>query len=283
MKYYLNELSILSPCSNSREQGKKLMEQFVNVCREAEKIGFDQLKIGNYGWQGKISIKNICLSDEYFVFTWLRDSTVKQDIQDRFRAIATQTPFVDDDEEEILQQHQALIYNYNNKEALGLGLAYLKSTLAVSFMSSDEWNTTNVNLERWHNDKDPDIVTIDRHAAALEHIDIIKRTFEFNPKHGICGKGAFPNESIMHCCTIGEAEKLLNRALSHPKRDRWFCNYDKKNGLFVVFLPHEEQRGKYHGFHYENTPNSDPDRDLNNPQNGIPKFMQDKLKQRMGV
>ena len=88
----------------------------------------------------------------------------------------------------------------------------------------------------------------------------------------------------MHCCTVEEAEKLLNTALPHPRKDRWFCNYDKKHEQFVVFLPHEEQRGnKYHGFHYENTPNADPDRDLNNPQNGIPKFMQDKLKHRMSV
>ena len=58
------------------------------------------------------------------------------------------------------------------------------------------------------------------------------------------------------------------------------CN--KVKIFFFERQPHEEQRGnKYHGFHYENTPNNDPNRDLNNPQNGIPKYMQDKLRQRM--
>ena len=85
----------------------------------------------------------------------------------------------------------------------------------------------------------------------------------------------------MYCCDEKEAEILLNTALQHPKKERWFCNYDNKNKRFIVFLPHDEEHGKYHGFHYENTPNTDPDRDLNNPQNGIPLSLQNKLKQRM--
>jgi hypothetical protein len=275
MIYYLNELSILSPCSESQEQARELMEQFTTVCRKAKKIGYDNLRY-------EMKLKGICLSENYYVEAWLRDQEVEREIRDSFRNITVQTPFYENDDETVLEQQKTFIYSYRGKEALGLGLAHLKETLVVSFMTHDEWNTTNIDLEQWlyeNNSINP--VQILLHTALSTHIDTIRKTFEFNPKHGINGRNAQPNQSIMYCSTKQEAEILLNTALIHPKRDRWFCNYDNENNRFVVFLPHEEENDKYHGFHYENTPNADPDRDLNNPQNGIPRHFQEKLKYRM--
>lgn len=272
MTYYLNELSVQYPCSETREQGRELMAQFVGVCQKVKKIGFDKIRY-------TFSLKGICLSSDYFVQTWLKDQDVEREIRDKFRAITNETPYFDEDDSSVLEQQEKWIYSYNSQETQGLSLAHFKDTLAVSFMTDIQWDATDIKIQRLFDDK-TDIVNV-RHAATNKHIEAIKRIFEFNPKHGKCGKSAQSNQSKMYCCDEKEAEILLNTALQHPKKERWFCNYDNKNKRFIVFLPHSEEQGKYHGFHYENTPNADPNRDLNNPQNGIPLSLQDKLKQRM--
>jgi hypothetical protein len=224
-----------------------------------------------------MSLTGICLAHNYYVGTWLKDEDVDIELRRYFKNIGNKSPYYDESDTLIIQQQQTSIYSYNNVEALGLGFAHLRETLAVSFSTHPRWDTSNITLERWFDERVEPVQI--RHAALPSHIDTLKRIFECNPKHGWCGKGAQPNQSVMYCCTIAEAEILLNTALVHPQKERWFCNYDPHNKRFIVFLPHET--GKYHGFHYENTPNADPDRDLNNPKNGIPKSMQAKLRERM--
>lgn len=273
MIYYLNELSIKTPCVETIILAQELMKDFVRVCNEAKKLGYTQLRFS-------ISLKGICLSENYFVATWLKDEEVDIDEKRRFRNINNKSPYFEGDDTLILKQQDTSIYSYKNEIALGLGFAHLKETLAVSFSTDAQWNSTEIELEQLF-EATKKVVKVERHAAHPSHIKIMKRVFEFNPKHGRCGKGAHSGQSIMYCCHESEAELLLNTALLHPKKDKWFCNYDTANKRFIVFLPHEVNKGKYHGFHYENTLNDDPDRDLNNSQNGIPKQMQLKLKDRM--
>ena len=276
MFYYLNELSICNPCCESKSESRVIMESFTTVCRKIKKLGYDQLRYD-------ISLKGICLSINYYVESWLKDDEVEKEIKDRYRDIVTNTPFIDEGDEETQYQKENIVHNFAGKEAFGLGLAQLKSTMSVSFMTDKEWDCTSIELEKWIlNEGDGIITTCEvMHVSKPEHLDIIKKNFEFNPKHGICGKGAFTDQSIMYCCNEYEAEILLNTALPHPRRLKWYCNYDKQNGRFIVFLPHEQEHNKYHGFHYENQRNADPDRDLNNDQNGIPLNTQKELIKRM--
>lgn len=270
MVYYLNELSILNPCASEEAQAKELMMKFTTICRKVKKIGFDNLRYD-------IRLKGICLATDYYVESWLKDISVERELRDRFKSITVNTPFIDTEEEK--RAIDKYIYSYGVCSPIGLGLALFRETIAISFLTDNEWDTHCVNVDYVDDDNvhSSDVL----HVADVPHLESLKRIFEFNPKHGICGHGAFPNQSVMYCCTKEEAEILLNTALPHPKKARWFCNFDERNNRFVVFLPHEVEQGKYHGFHYENTPNLDPDRDLNNPQNGIPQVMQDKLKKRM--
>jgi hypothetical protein len=273
MVYYLNELSIRYPCTSNEEQAKELMEKFITICRKVIKLGYDSLRYD-------ISLKGVALTTNYYIESWVKDMSVEKEIRDRFRSITINTPFIDLLEEKLaLERH---LYSYNDKFPIGLGLAVFRETIAISFLTDQEWNVQNISID-YINEEDM-VCCIDVfHIADLPHIESFKKIFEFNPKHGKGGKGAQPNQSIMYCRSTDDADILLNTALKHPKKDRWYCNFDTINNRFIVFLPHDEVEGKYHGFHYENTPNADADRDLNNPQNGIPTTMQAKLKQRMKV
>lgn len=269
MVYYLNELSITSPyCAANNDDARIIMQNFVDVCRKVAKIGFDQLRY-------EIRLKGICLSTNYYVESWLKDDEVEKEIKDRFRGIANQFPYLEENEE----IPNECLYECENSstEPLGLKLAYFKKTIAVSFLTHQKWDRITVGLIELCDDLK--IVQV-RHLANPNYFTTLKRVFEFNPKHGKCGKREQADQSKMYCCSIEEAETLLNTAIEHPLKNRWFCNYDKANQRFVVFLPHDIEHNKFHGFHYENQSNSDPDRDLNNPQNGIPKHTQDWLKNR---
>jgi hypothetical protein len=210
MIYYLNELSIKTPCVETIVLAQELMKDFVRVCNEAKKLGYTQLRFS-------ISLKGICLSENYFVATWLKDEEVDIDEKRRFRSINNRSPYFE--------------------IALGLGFAHLKETLAVSFSTDEQWNSTEIELEQLF-EATKKVVKVERHAARPSHMEVIKRVFEFNAKHGRCGKGAHAGQSIMYCCHESEAELLLNTALLHPKKDKWFCNYDTANKRFIVFLPH---------------------------------------------
>lgn len=207
----------------------------------------------------------------------MKDNEVEKELKDRFRGIANQSPFLDENEkitDECLYEHSSSF-----SDPIGLKMAHIKKTLAVSLLTNTQWNTVAVQIAMLCNNEA--LIQIEvRHLANPIHFLQFKRAFEFNPKHGKGGKGEQRGQSKIYSCTIEEAEILLNTAIEHPNKSRWYCNYDERNERFIVFLPHDSEHNKYHGFHYENQPNSDPDRDLNNPQNGIPKNTQEFLKSR---
>ncbi len=267
MDFILNELSI-QEAVETKSQAQEVMVNFLRTCKKTKDAGFKRLRYNG-------NLKQIPLTNEYTIEAWLRDTEIDSDLKDRFRDIVTDSPFIDRKSIMIAQKYENICFVYNYI-AEGLGITYLYNTLVVSFLTSEEWNQTSFYVNILNNDTNEiiDKVLIDRHASTPEHVEIHKRIFENNNKHGWCGKGNQPKESKMYCCTQDEAIFLLNTAIKHVGKTDTLCNYDPKNQRFIIFPKHLPNT--YHGYHYEN---DNPD--LNHPKKGIHFSLQQELKQRM--
>ena len=261
-----NELSV-EPKALDKVEARERMETFILTCIKAKSIGFSPLRYR----QNLLSVR---LTEDYTIGQWTTDLAVNRDLRSRWKSIATATPFLMPTETAAANHLAESVFNIEEEIAEGLGVALLKETLAISFDSDAQWDTTSIALEDIH--KTQHILA--KHASRPQHIDALTLTFKFHTKHGKCGKGEQKGQNTIYYCEEKEATGLLNTALIHPKRSSWLCNYDKKHKRFVVFP--NTRDNEYHGFHYENEKHNDPERDLSG-QNGIHLDFQTKLKQRL--
>ncbi len=77
------------------------------------------------------------------------------------------------------------------------------------------------------------------------------RTFNLNPKHGECGRGAYPSNkgqkvSVL-MCTRDEASEMLNKAIGQDLDTLYY--YDTNNKRYIEFK--HERGNAYHAFHLD--------------------------------
>ncbi len=262
LEYILNELSI--ELVATIEEAREVMRNFIRTTNAIRNIGFIRMRFANK------SIKNIELTQGYIIENWLKDEEVNSDLRDAFRKNLTDigSPYF---------EYTDKAFYYQDKEAKGLSMAYLKNTICISFQTNNVWNTDNIVLHVIDKNTEISQITFTRHVFDKDIAQKQQRIFENNPKHGWCGKREYPNESRMLCCEQEDAQFLLNIAIIQPNSENNLCNYDTKNERFIEFYSHEE--GKYHGYHYEDERTKDTDRKLNNSTNGIPKKIQTLLRE----
>ena len=215
MDYVLNELSI-SQVRNIPD-ARMMLEHFVKCCITTKKdLGLETLRIH----ESVGNLYNYMLTENYPVSKWRHDDEVNFDILEKFRQIIATPPLIKEVELKELDTFNTTYFYHDKKEAKGLGAAYLLKTIAVSFLSEQVWNNTNVSLIHEHFEESENIVKSDisvPHAATSDHVLSHKEYFE-ELKNSLLSKCAdiwkkreelFPN--LIFC---GKTEKQLKTGLS---------------------------------------------------------------------
>ena len=149
MIYMLNELSIQQV--NSRQAAFELLENFVKASVRANQAGIAELRLFEN------SLKNLYQLDihaEYSIDSWLKDSTIGSDLQDKFREIVTSFPLITEHE-----VHQNDFYQRSEfyktldgytYQVFGLGAALIYDSIAISFATHAEWKQTAVEVAHYY-------------------------------------------------------------------------------------------------------------------------------------
>lgn len=189
MNYYIfNELS--TPFTTNKNAAKLGLKIFVQTCIEVSKLGLTTLRLPEI--IGK-NLYNLQIAPHYLISQWLQESTVEEDLKNKFREIVTDSPLITDEEpiaQEFSNRSEFRITRENNtKLAVGLGAAYLLETLGLSFSSHSIWNNEEItNIEHWYlNDIGSEIIKIIsvKHASQPEHIAKHIRWFEDNRRESL--------------------------------------------------------------------------------------------------
>ena len=152
-EYILNELSLPFSTIESAKMG---IATFVDVCVKCgELLHLTSLRID-------VSIGNnlvdVILCDNYSIAAWLRDQSVDKEMKRRFKSIATRPPLIERDD--------YWKYWFQEKEAKGLAAAFILNTLAVSFNSCRDWDTSELFIRDIETERQESV----KHAATVAHI-----------------------------------------------------------------------------------------------------------------
>jgi hypothetical protein len=204
-----NELSVSQ--TSSKQEAQQLIEQFVRATVKAKEMGFVQIRMSES--LGK-NLYNLSLSKNYLVSNWLNDSEINIDLKNRFRLILANPPLLKDDEatEKERFDYSEFWVNFDgkSKKVFGLGVAYLKDTLAVSLQTDTFWNDSTININRNYLNEDGNEITesvdvlhfsndthLIKHQSWFEdkqRVQLIKsddlweKRLEFFPKLVLCGE-----------------------------------------------------------------------------------------------
>ena len=264
-EYIFNELSVkdILPTVNDAQ---KALEQFVKVTARAKFIGFDQIRISES--LGK-SLYNLKLSENYTVNNWLKDSGVSNELKDKFRLIVTNSPLLKENEElekDIFEYSEFFVtLNYQKNRVYGLGVAYLKNTLAISLQGNEFWNCSSIELSHDHLDEEGNEQVKNRevlHFMNENHLEEHKEWFEnkqrellnrsselwtkrlvFFPNLILCGEVEYQLRKIgfsKHFDQIIERLRTLNDFVA--KWNKGEFNYDEINRTTNLRISPESTR-----------------------------------------
>ncbi len=204
-----NELSVSQ--TSSKQEAQQLIEQFVRATVKAKDMGFAQIRMSES--LGK-NLYNLPLAENYLVSNWLNDAEINIDLKDSFRLILANPPLLKDDEatEKERFDYSEFWVNFEgkSKRVFGLGVAYLKDTLAVSLQTDTLWNDSTININRNYLNEDGneiaesvDVLHFSDDTHLLKHqswfedkqrvqliksVDLWERRLEFFPKLVLCGE-----------------------------------------------------------------------------------------------
>lgn len=167
LELVLNDLSLLPPAEDvymARQRMGKFIETFVTaVSLKIEKA----LRTAD-------DMNMIELASGYSVAQWRNDLTVDKDARTYLRTIATKKPYLQGiSDSKILDTYYASEFLHSEKQAAGLGMAFLLDALSISFHSHPAWETSQIQLSLVHLQEDSTVeagsVSV-KHACFKEHI-----------------------------------------------------------------------------------------------------------------
>lgn len=235
MDYYLNEKS-LTPAGDAYVQD--MMITFVRVCRTLHDYSLGSLRLDN-----EYDLKNYVLYDSYHLFDWLKDERVDKELRQQFRKIATNAPFVLDDETALLAKQALSEFSLPDLEGhvLGLGVAFLGDSISVSFLSNPMWDRAYMDLKWDFIDSDEtyhERAEKVRHASQTGHLDIhldwlqaLKDAKDWNPSKVFFPKQEFVDDLVKkqggwaryytRCKNMPETERIASyRNLAQQSAER---------------------------------------------------------------
>jgi hypothetical protein len=176
----LNELSLENPASD-KQTARQWMSDFINTIKALHSQGVKVYLRTKDNFKATIIAYN-AYSDPivyYPIGTWLNDKEVGKEERDFILTLATGSPFsknILNPEIEGIENNEGLSeFYYEGKVAVGLGVAYVLDTLAISFISDICWNTSYIELDQILLSDDDDQEIIDqkveiRHASRKNNI-----------------------------------------------------------------------------------------------------------------
>jgi hypothetical protein len=215
MDYILNELSINQV--DSKKDAKTIISGFVETCFKAKhELFLETLRVP----ESVGNLYNIFLCAEYPVSKWLHDHEIDFDIRQNFYQVLATPPLIKDIEIKELDTFNSTYFYYQEKEAKGLGAAYLLQTLAISFLSDSLWDTDEILILHEQIDVNGDVIKPSIpvvHGAKSEHILSHKQNF-IDLRNSLLTKCSYiwnkREELFPNLIFCGKTKKQLNKGLS---------------------------------------------------------------------
>ena len=167
MDFIFNELSFKSLCQDVYSS-KSRMQSLLQVCKQGREIGMSRLAV-RYDFYEQPLLAGYTVSD------WLNDPTVSSILKNLLLSIV-RYPYIDNNDnliEERFISSYAYLIGEDTSTVEGLAIAYLYNTVAISFCSSEEWDTHEVTLKFSEIGFDDQTIKIN-HASKTSHIDLHK-------------------------------------------------------------------------------------------------------------
>jgi hypothetical protein len=178
----LNELSMGENLSIERQDARLMMSELISTIRELKKQKIRVLL------RTKDDFYTVNLACNYPMRQWLSEA----DREERLfiKTLATKSPFSSDienlDIKELETDSGTSEFRHQGKLALGLGVAHLLDTIAISLRSSDCWNSYCISINfKYLEESSVNIVEtneIVKHVSQLshigEHLDWINRQIQ---------------------------------------------------------------------------------------------------------
>ncbi len=168
MELILNELS-LQEVENAHV-ARKLMRDFISTIRAATKQGMKRTL------RTHDDVYGISLAPDYPIRKWLNDNEADREERRLFRSLATKAPFlIDITDDSITDRHGRTQFSFQDRDAIGLGIAYLLGTLAISLHTESHWENEQIEISVQELNQE---ITIDEysvnifHACSVEHVQI---------------------------------------------------------------------------------------------------------------
>lgn len=219
LQMFVNELS-LSQLADDIEEAHKRVRNYVLTMRAATASGVQRtLHLPQEFYAIPIAVG-------YYWQSWLHDKRVQRELQQYFLSLATKVPFLQDDP--VVEVHWSEIdCVWKARRALGLKAAYIADGLAVSMLSSAEWDSDLLECEIQEVDGNDIRSTYEsiHHASTIRHVDI-QRTWIQHRIQSTVGDGMELWERISEffpsliCCAAVEDQMAELPARSLPSITR---------------------------------------------------------------
>lgn len=217
MNYYIfNELSTPFATKLEAKTGLKI---FVQTCIKVSELGLPTLRLPETIGQ---NLYNLQIAPNYLISQWLQESTVEEDLKDKFREIATDSPLMTDEEpiaKEFSSRSEFRITLENDtKLAEGLGAAYLLETLSLSFLSHPIWDNGEItNIVHWYLDEtgsETTKIVLVKHVSQPKHVAKHTTWFENRRRKGLQKSSDLwdsKEDFFPRLILCGEVEKQLTK------------------------------------------------------------------------
>lgn len=213
MDYTLNELSIKT--QETIHEAREILQRFIATAIHAkEAIGFKDLRI--YEKLGN-NLYHIELAESYFLSQWLNDPEVEKELKDRFRIITTSTPLITED---YLEAYEVSEFLYDGHIVYGLAAALIIDTIAVSFLTSENLNSSEITIQHHFLNEEETEESVQhtvKHSSHPEHIKCHIDFFKNKEKRNIENSQNLwekRNEILPHLILCGQAEKVLKNGIN---------------------------------------------------------------------
>lgn len=164
MDFYFNELS-LTPLPNLAT-ANDVFTKFVHCCTGLRKMGMKSLRLS-------VTFINFEIVEDYFIYDWLKDESRDKEVRQQFKSIATRSPIIAIDNEDLLKKARQNDVYFDNKQTLGLSAAFFDKSLALSFPSHPTWINSSISALHVFYDTENQFKqnkVIVRHISLIEHL-----------------------------------------------------------------------------------------------------------------
>ncbi len=248
----LNELSLQKPASNE-EIARQWMSCFIRTIKAIKAQG---VKVN---LRTKYDFHTTILAPNYPLRRWLNDKEVDQVERLFIKTLATKTPFSTDVtnlEIQNIEKNAGLSeFWYQGEQAIGLGIAHILDTIAVSLFSEERWNCSRLQLGFRRIDENENGEVIDEiveviHASCSkhvqEHVDWIQKGIRtgvldgldlWNRREELFSSLEFCNDVYKQMQSLGSGNPMLRQVLKRLFELDESCKSWTEGGFDMENLP----------------------------------------------